>query len=323
MPSKPLVTIVTPSFNRKAFLKTCVNSIQCQSYGAIEHIVVDGGSTDGTVELLDEMQRAGMLRYISEPDGGMYDAINKGLQLARGAFIAYLNTDDRYFPWTIDTAVRALDRHQADLVYGDLCVVVRQNQRDRWYLQFYSDFNPRYYTYFATIAQPTVFMRRALVDRIGGFGNGFKLIADCDYWLRCHEAGARIEHVNEVLAIQIDHAETLRETRVQELHLEFARLYLQHGSSLGAPPSSWRKRLVNTTRARYAKLRYIACVLGRRCGDENRWGAFSAWLDVPERSPMRTLMETTTQLLPGFMASRGDSVVGGALVPSRLRQMLL
>src|SRR5690349_9655830 len=105
MDAPPLVSIVTPSLNRVDLIESTLRSVRSQSYPNVEHIVVDGGSTDGTLEVLRRYEGTYGLRWMSEPDQGMYDAINKGLAMARGEILAYLNTDDLYLPWTIDTVV--------------------------------------------------------------------------------------------------------------------------------------------------------------------------------------------------------------------------
>ena len=95
---RPLFSIVTPTLNRRELLEWTLRSIRGQSYPDLEHVVVDGGSTDGTLALLAEFEGTYPLRWISEPDGGMYNAINKGLRMASGDILAYLNSDDLYFP---------------------------------------------------------------------------------------------------------------------------------------------------------------------------------------------------------------------------------
>lgn len=100
--NKPLFSIITPTFNRRDFLEINIKSLLNQSYQNFEHIVIDGGSTDGTVELLKKYESQYNMRWISEPDNGIYDAVNKGIKMAKGEIIAYLNSDDFYFPWTLE-----------------------------------------------------------------------------------------------------------------------------------------------------------------------------------------------------------------------------
>jgi hypothetical protein len=166
----------------------------------------------------------------------MYHAVNKGVNMARGEILCYLNSDDLYFPWSVEVAVGQIATG-ADLVYGDLAILHRGPTHSFFYLQFYPDFDLRYYTHVATIGQPTVFWTRSLTNRIGPFDSSYGLIADCEYWLRAGMAGARIEHIEEVLALQVDHADTLRSTQRARLRKEFERL--RSDFSVVVPPPAW------------------------------------------------------------------------------------
>ena len=221
----PLVSIVTPSYERESFLSRCIASVQAQSHTSIEHIVVDGGSADGTVDLLRESERRYGTRWISEPDTGMYDAINKGMQMATGSIVAYLNTDDLYFPWTVSTALAALTSGD-DIVFGDAVVIdSARHPRARVRPQLFPPFDSYYYSYLGSIPQPTVFMHREVFDSVGQFdGSSFGLIADCDYWQRCAQAGFTPTKIDEYMAVMLDHPDTLRATNSVQLATEFSRL---------------------------------------------------------------------------------------------------
>jgi glycosyltransferase involved in cell wall biosynthesis len=117
--------------------------VAAQTYPNVEHIVVDGGSTDGTIEIVEAFESSHALRWISEPDGGMYEAVNKGLRLARGALLAYVNSDDMYLPWSVEVAAEQLSRG-ADLVFGDMGLLTRGWKTFR--PQFYRPFDLNYYT---------------------------------------------------------------------------------------------------------------------------------------------------------------------------------
>lgn len=117
--NNPLVTIVTVVRNGSKYLNCAIESIISQSYKNIEYIIIDGASTDGTLEIIEQYEYA-VQRWISEPDNGIYDAMNKGIRLARGSIIGILNSDDWYEPDTIESVVSAFMAQQCDVVTGDM-----------------------------------------------------------------------------------------------------------------------------------------------------------------------------------------------------------
>jgi GT2 family glycosyltransferase len=232
MTTLPLVSIVTPVLNRAGSIHTCLASVSAQTYPNVEHIVVDGGSTDGTIGIVEAFESSHALRWISEPDGGMYEAVNKGLRLARGTVLAYVNSDDMYLPWSVEVAAEQLSRG-ADLVFGDMGLLTRMWKTFR--PVFYRPFDLNYYTHFEAIGQPTVFWSSEVTKRIGDFDTSYQLIGDCEYWLRAAVAGYSWTHVHEILAIQVEHPETLRHTRPDELSAEFRRLRTAYTPAAGPP----------------------------------------------------------------------------------------
>jgi glycosyltransferase involved in cell wall biosynthesis len=269
----PLVSIITPVLNRADSIKRCLESVANQSYRPIEHIVVDGGSSDGTLKLVEQHQpRDMMFQWISECDEGMYDAINKGMGLARGEVVAYLNSDDLYFPWSVEIAVRGL-RPSVDIVFGDLGVlqVGHGGRTPTFYLQFYPEFDLRYYSFVGSIAQPTAFWRRRISERIGGFDTSYGLIADCDFWLRAALNGARMRHVDEVMAVQVEHPFTLRATQPRRLDDEFLRLRTRMALTVRPPSSPRREALKKSVRWRLRQLEFFYASKRRR---PHKWPRF-------------------------------------------------
>lgn len=131
---QPRVTVVTATFNliragRKEFFSQCIQSIQDQTYKNVEHLIIDGASTDGTIELLDNYKKQGLIRYISSPDSGMVDAMNKGIKEAKGDLILILNSDDWYEKNAISNLVNALDESKADFSYGITYMLSRDGQQ--------------------------------------------------------------------------------------------------------------------------------------------------------------------------------------------------
>jgi glycosyltransferase involved in cell wall biosynthesis len=194
----PLVSIITPSFNQGAYIGQTISSVGQQEYPYVEHIVVDGGSTDGTLDVIRGYEDTYDLRWISEPDGGMYEAINKGLRMASGEILAYLNSDDQYFPWTVSTVVKEMEAHpEAGFVFGDLLTV--DEGAERGMLLFYPPF--RRGCARRPLGQPTVFWRRSVFEDCGGFDESLQCAGDYDYWMRIG-AHYQARKVNEVLAIE-------------------------------------------------------------------------------------------------------------------------
>jgi glycosyltransferase involved in cell wall biosynthesis len=183
--SAPTVSVITPSFNQAQFLPETLKSVREQTYGDVEHIVVDGGSTDGTLEIL---RTAPDIRWVSEKDRGQVHAINKGFAMAEGSILAWLNSDDTLSPNAVSVAVNALEVSGAELVYGNVEIVDEHSRRLK--LSRGIPFDYRILLYGINyIGQQTVFFRRSLFDRAGPlreeFDNGF----DYELWLRFAQHG--------------------------------------------------------------------------------------------------------------------------------------
>lgn len=214
----PLVSIVTPTFRQGLFIEQTIQSVRAQSYQRIEHIVVDGGSTDDTVDILRRYEDMYDLHWLSEPDRGMYDGVNKGMALARGEILAYLNSDDLYFPWTVETAVRHLLRpSSAAIVYGDALWVDNETREARVFFQ--PPFRLAYLLTIGSFAQPATFWRRDVMQQAGEFDRGLQYTGDLDFFIR---AATRFgaERVDEVLAIMRGHALMKSLTGVEPMRAE-------------------------------------------------------------------------------------------------------
>jgi glycosyltransferase involved in cell wall biosynthesis len=257
--TKPLVSIVTPTLNQGTFIEQTLQSMEAQSYQRFEHIVVDGGSTDGTLDILRRYQGRYALNWQSGPDGGMYEAINKGLRQARGEIVAYLNSDDLYFPWTLAVVVAAFERHRdAGFVYGDLLQIDEgcRCERIAWQLPYATDFVRRW----GVLAQPTIFWRRSVLAQEGYFDEGLRYVADCDYWMR---AGVRqrFHKVNEFLAVDRVQAGAYRATAAEGVRAELMRVRARY-VDLSGPQHHVRTGL---HRARFGLIRrfYSLAFLGQ------------------------------------------------------------
>jgi glycosyltransferase involved in cell wall biosynthesis len=255
----PLVSIITPVLNRVETMGACLASVTRQTYRSIEHIVVDGGSTDGTLELLREYRASYPFHWVSEPDNGMYEAINKGIAISRGEILAYLNSDDLYLPWSVDVAVRAIQQLGSELIYGDLGIVRagRNGELKGFNIEFKPDFNLRHYSFVATIGQPTVFWRRSMTERIGLFDTGYRLIGDCEYWLRAAVNGAKPKHISELMALELEHGSTLRTTQPSLMQEEFDRLRRSMMEVVDPPSSMQWERIKKRLAKRMHQLEFF------------------------------------------------------------------
>ena len=249
---EPLISVVTPTLNQGRFIEATIRSIQAQTYRNLEHIVVDGGSTDETLDILRRHERRYPMRWISEADQGMYDAVNKGLRLASGEILAYLNSDDAYFPWTLGTAAAAFAADPGlDLVFGDAISVHLGTSLQR--LALLPPFDRRNLTVMHSLAQPAVMWRRSLLERVGSFDPGLRFVGDLDYWLRATEHG-RIRHIDEVLAVELIHGGNLSQRAAAEMTAEDLRMRARHG---GGPAASRAVRRRATLRSKLWRRRVL------------------------------------------------------------------
>ena len=189
----PSFTIVTPCLNGAATLAATLASVRDQAYeGEVEHVVVDGGSTDGTLGILDS---APGVRYVSEPDRGLSDAVNKGIRMAAGDVIGWLNADDVYLPGALADVGAALAGRPGALWATAPCLIIDAEGREiRRFVTGYKSFLLRHYSYRMHLVQnfvpaPSTFVRKDAFDRIGLFDERFKYSMDYDLWLRLGRIG--------------------------------------------------------------------------------------------------------------------------------------
>jgi glycosyltransferase involved in cell wall biosynthesis len=182
----PLVTVITPSYNQGPFIRETIESVLAQDYQNLEYIVCDGGSTDQTVEVLNSY--GDRIRWVSEADGGQADAVNKGLAMARGELIGWLNSDDTYYPGAVRRAVEFFRWHpDTVLVYGEAHYTDQAGNVTGRYPTEGWDRNRLGETCF--ICQPTAFMRKAAVQAIGGLDDRLHFCMDYDLWIRLGSVG--------------------------------------------------------------------------------------------------------------------------------------
>jgi glycosyltransferase involved in cell wall biosynthesis len=228
--SWPRLSIITPSFNQAQFLEATLCSVLDQGYPDLEYIVVDGGSTDGSVEIIQRY--AGRLAYwVSEKDRGQSDAINKGLARASGEVVAWLNSDDTYLSGALAAQVGYLCAHaEVDVVYGD-CVYTDAEGKP---LQtaYGRPFSLTELLRFTIPYQPTLFMRRSVMTRAGMLDPAYHYSMDSEYWLRLHASGARFAYNPKLIATYRLHGASKTVSGIQRMQADWERLIEQY-----APPA--------------------------------------------------------------------------------------
>ncbi len=227
-PPLPLVTVVTPSLNQAKYLDLTIKSVLDQDYPRIEHIVVDGGSTDGTLELLENYPH---LIWVSEPDGGQADAVNKGFQQASGEILGWLNSDDLYLPGAVSKAAAHLRRAPADLVYGDYVEIdeLGEELEAMRVPGFDLDFSLNVRN---VIPQPATFIRRSVLDSVGMLDTSYRYAMDYEFWIRIARAGCRIDHVPEFWACFRRHSTSKSVAEADRFWQEARRVARSNGGRL-------------------------------------------------------------------------------------------
>ena len=182
MPVK--VSIITVTYNSEKYIADCIASVRKQTYSNIEHIIVDGKSTDNTLKIIQKNSNS-ITRWISETDRGMYDAINKGIKMASGDIIGVLNSDDMLASAdVIMDIVACFDEKKIDSVYGDLVYVDPANPQKVMRYWKGLPYKRSRFTYGWMPAHPTFYIRRELIDRFGGYENHYYTAADYEFMAR-------------------------------------------------------------------------------------------------------------------------------------------
>lgn len=186
----PLISIVTPSFNQAQFIRATIDSVLSQDYPNIEYFVMDGGSTDTTVEILKSY--GNKIKWESAKDKGQTDAINKGLRKSSGEVMAYLNSDDIYLPGTLQRVGQYFARTHADWITGDCLTIdeLGKPSKSNWLISGYKRFLMAIYSPLtlriadSMLPQPSTFWSRKAWDKVGEFNDKYHYVMDYDLWLR-------------------------------------------------------------------------------------------------------------------------------------------
>jgi glycosyltransferase involved in cell wall biosynthesis len=197
LPHRPTFSIITVCRNSRQVIGGAISSLSNQSVSDFEYVVIDGASTDGTLDLIREMTAGVNVQIVSEPDAGIYDAMNKGVRMARGKWLYFLNAGDRFADHRVlERVMSAFEKSpKCSLAYGDVIYfwpgkqrLVRFNWLTRWNLRF------------ENLCHQAVFARRELFERLGEFDMRYPINADFDWLLRVFTSGAKYKYLGFPIA---------------------------------------------------------------------------------------------------------------------------
>jgi glycosyltransferase involved in cell wall biosynthesis len=195
---KPFLSVITVVFNNAAHIRDSINSVLSQDYPHIEYLVIDGGSTDGTIEIINEYKEK-ISVFVSEPDGGIYDALNKGIELASGDFIGILHSDDLYQDSTVlSDMVDLIKKEGSEFAFANMAIVEEKSLAvSRYYASQY--FRPWILRTGWMPPHPTCIIKKSLHNEFGLYSTKYKIVGDYDFFVRVFY-GRKIcwSHLNRV-----------------------------------------------------------------------------------------------------------------------------
>jgi glycosyltransferase involved in cell wall biosynthesis len=279
-PANQLVTVVTPSFNQAKFLEETIRSVALQSYRPIQHVVVDGGSTDGSVDILKrcaaEFRGSGyVLDWISEPDRGFADALGKGFAITRGEIVGWLNSDDVYFDrHVVESSIRELVAHpEVDVVHGDVALISETS--GLWMIWCFPRFDYKRALRSYIVPQPTLFLRRSVVQRhpIGSLG---VVGLDHAYYLEIGRAH-KFRHIHRVQAGDRDHAARRTNTMSSQWTEETDQYLKTYGNGYAPTRLDRTHDVLTRLLMRFKGAIYLVRMFAQRNFDDEL--AFPLWMD--------------------------------------------
>jgi glycosyltransferase involved in cell wall biosynthesis len=184
------ISIVTVCFNAASTIERTILSVLAQSYAPIEYIIVDGGSSDGTVDVIRRFEGR-ISRWISEPDKGMYDAMNKGLAMSSGQYVGILNADDWLEPDAVTVVAATFAGSDCDYTFGDVYLADKDGQRFGLMKAIPLEEAGRGYLYKMPFPHQTCYVSRKLLQKVGMYSLRYRLSSDHDFVVRLVQSGAR------------------------------------------------------------------------------------------------------------------------------------
>lgn len=261
----PIITIVTPTYNSERFLEDTIQSLLNQNYPALEHIIIDGGSTDGTLDIIRQYE-SHFAYWISEPDNGMYDAIQKGFAQSTGSIMAWLNSDDIYPSWTLHTVADIFhDLTDVDwitsirpLIWNEDGIATETMALSGFSKAsfFHAEHMPHHTGHkLETIQQESTFWRRSLWEAAGStLDTTLKYAGDFELWMRFYQHTSLVG-VRTVLGGFRSHGNQLSHQQAEAYHTEALSILEKHGGIIPSASYQWkRQNLAPVFRHRLRKL---------------------------------------------------------------------
>jgi glycosyltransferase involved in cell wall biosynthesis len=229
----PKLTIITPSYNQAAYLERTIISVLNQGYPNLEYMIIDGGSTDASVEVIKKYEKY-LTWWVSEKDRGQVHAINKGLERATGDYIGFQNSDDVYFPGTFKRFADAASKTPADILYGDLYMISTDDEVTEILKTTSYDFDCQVLEGMQ-IHNQSLFFKRSLVEEYGGFDESYRFAFDYEfitrYTAKKKTSTKKVSGLGGALRVHADAKSSNIASVGREEHLKIQKLYIPANTS--------------------------------------------------------------------------------------------
>lgn len=239
----PKISIVTPSFNQAVYLEETIRSVLLQGYPDLEYIVVDGGSTDNSVEIIKKYEKW-LTHWESGPDAGQADALNKGFSLATGELFAYINSDDFYEQGAFAAVAEAYVRSGSPGLMAGICEVFNQAGETRMFKPWWPKHLSHLLKPFGTpIPQPACFWRKDVHHRVKGFNESLHYAFDQEFFLKLGLSGVSPQLLDRVVARYRDHQKTKSQDRIK-FYEDAVSIIIEYGHKCGLPEREIQKLIL-------------------------------------------------------------------------------
>lgn len=314
--SWPKISIVTPSYNQGQFIEETIRSVLLQGYPNLEYIVIDGGSTDGSVEIIQKYE-PWLKSWVSEPDNGQTNAINKGWRQSAGEYVTWLNSDDLLLPGSLQKSVTVLIKDETlDIVYGN---VLKINEYSKPLPKPYDRIVAKSFDLYQMLVkwrnpvpQQGFLMRRSLLERIGYLDESFDFTMDFEYWVRIALNGYRGKPISHFLGVfrqhQVAKSSTIQRERIQDRYHIHSKVFEE---------DSIPDELVGLSDRSKQNLSWNAAYIAYRAGDARSARLYAS--KYMRSGGLRYFPRVLLLFLLSLLGSRGLEVVHGLIRRIRVR----